>query len=310
MMAHTRETIPELVGRRRRAPRRGRGIVPHLDLRRDEADTLVPLEAMNDAPDARTGLIAGDLETKDIFLLDTPLGRACLHTSKGVGYKDVNEDGGALFADEGGRLYLGVFDQAGGMGSKADERGAASAIAARRFFENARALALNAGADVASALRAAALEAHHEIRQRGYDEATTFVAARIDGHEAIVVVVGDSGAHHYHGDGELVTSTKQHRLPPPLPQNILTDAVGQSTGEPHPDAYRWTLSPGDILVLGSDGLLDALGPDEIAAILRTSPDPADATRALREEVYARMQGRQVKSDNVTIGVLRLAPPSA
>lgn len=269
---------------------------------------MVPLESMSSAPDARTGLIAGDSETADLFALDTRAGRACLHTSKGIGYKDVNEDGGALFADEEGRLYIGVFDQAGGMGSNESERGAASAIAARRFFENARALAISGGGaeNAASALQAAMIEAHHEIRQRGYDEATTFIGARIDREEAIVLCVGDSGALHFRGDGTHVASTKQQRLPPPLPQNILTDAVGQSTGEPTSDGYRWKLEPNDVLVLGSDGLLDAVGAAEIAAIVRTSNDPAAMTRILRDQVYARMKDQQAKSDNVTVAVVKLA----
>lgn len=276
----------------------------------DEANTLVPIESMNMAPDERTGLIAGDTETEDLFALDANVGRACLHTSKGVGYKDVNEDGGALFADEQGNLYVGVFDQAGGMGSNQAERGAASAIAARRFFENARQLALSGEGDaesVAVAFRAAMIEAHHEIRQRGYDEATTFAGARLDGSEAIILIVGDSGAHQFRADGTHVAATRQQRLPPPLPQHILTDAVGQSTGEPAPDLYRWKLQAGDYLVFGTDGLLDAVSVEEMGEIVAHADDPADITRRLRDQVYDRMKEHQAKSDNVTVAVVRLGP---
>jgi serine/threonine protein phosphatase PrpC len=274
--------------------------------RRDESNTLVPIETMELEPDAKRGLIAGDVETADIFLLETDLGRACVHTSKGVGYKDVNEDGGALFADEHGRFYLGVFDQAGGMGAS-DERGAASAIAAKRFFGHVRRLAIDEGdAETAvNAMRGAILETHRDLLERGFEEATTFLGARVDRAEAVILVVGDSGALLFRADGTPVARTRQQRLPPPLPQNILTDAVGQSSGEPTIDVYRWSLVPGDFLLLGSDGLLDAATEAEIAGILRKYPDPAKATRVLRDEVYVRMKEHQAKSDNVTIALVSL-----
>lgn len=257
-------------------------------------------------PEPRHGLVAGDRETSDVFSLDTPVGRASLHTSKGVGYKDINEDGGALFRDEAGHLYLGVFDQAGGMGLGSRDRGAASAIAARVFFEHAKLLATEGSADVAGSLRHAALTAHHEIRKRGHEEATTFIAGRITRDEAVFLCVGDSGAMHFKSDGRHVQSTEKHRLPPPLPQNILTDALGQTGGEPTTDAYRWRLEPGDRIVMGSDGLLDAsFSNEDFGAILVSQPDPVDATRDLRTRVYQQMGERRAKSDNVTIIVVRL-----
>jgi serine/threonine protein phosphatase PrpC len=267
-----------------------------------------PLERMVGIPDPQDGLIAGDRETADIFSLSTPVLRASLHTSKGVGYKDVNEDGGALFRDEAGHLYLGVFDQAGGMGLGSRDRGAASAIAARCFFEHAKALASRPDTDVAGALRTAALAAHHEIRKRGHEEATTFIAGRITHDEAVFLCVGDSGAMHFKRDGRHVQQTEKHRLPPPLPQNILTDALGQTGGEPTTDAYRWRLEPGDLIVIGSDGLLDsALSTQDFGEIVAALPNPADATRDLRAKVYQQMGERRAKSDNITIIVVQVTP---
>lgn len=255
-------------------------------------------------PEPAQGLVAGDVETATVFTFDTPLFSASLHTSKGVGYKDVNEDGGALFRDELGRIYLGVFDQAGGMGIGGD-RGAASAIAARAFWAHARDLALDPAGDAAEALRGAALDAHQEIRRRGFDEATTFMAGRLAAGEAILLCVGDSGAMLFRDTGEHVHTTEKHRLPPPFPQNILTDALGQSSGEPQADEYRWRLRPGDFLVMGSDGLLDsALTVQEIGRVLFASPTTSGATEALRAIVYDQMSDRRAKSDNVTIIVIR------
>lgn len=261
---------------------------------------------MTGIPEPSDGLVAGDRETPDVFELQTSVARAVLHTSKGVGYKDVNEDGGALFRDEAGSLYLGVFDQAGGMGLTSRERGAASAIAARVFFEHAKGIAVRNETDIAGALRTAALTAHHEIRKRGHEEATTFIAGRITKDEAVFLCVGDSGAMHFRSDGRHVQSTEKHRLPPPLPQNILTDALGQTGGEPTTDAYRWDLQPGDRIVIGSDGLLDASFTNEdFGEILVAQPDPVDATRDLRAQVYQQMGERRAKSDNVTIIVVRM-----
>lgn len=266
----------------------------------------LPIERMIGIPLPKDGLVAGDRETSDVFTLATPTLRASLHTSKGVGYKDINEDGGALFRDEAGHLYLGVFDQAGGMGLGSRDRGAASAIAARVFFEHAKALASKPESDVAGALRHAALAAHHEIRKRGHEEATTFIAGRITHDEAVFLCVGDSGALHFRRDGRHVQSTEKHRLPPPLPQNILTDALGQTGGEPTTDAYRWRLEPGDRIVMGSDGLLDAsFSNEDFGEILVAQPDPVEATRDLRAKVYQQMGERRAKSDNVTIIVVRV-----
>jgi serine/threonine protein phosphatase PrpC len=271
-----------------------------------EPDTLVPLEEMQRAPGPRRGLIAGTRETEDLFSLHTPVAGASLHTSKGVGYKSYNEDSGALLADARGRIYVGVFDQAGGQGFGAEQRGAASAIAARRFWQGMREAALEevTAEALGGALKAAALAAHHQILARGYDEATTFLAGRIDRSEATLLCVGDSGGYHFRR-GKLLVSTRRHRLPPPLPQNVLTDALGQSTGLPALDVYRWRVQPGDVLVMGSDGLLDALEPEEIGEVVSADPTPSTAARRLVGDVYFRMSGKRAKSDNVTIAVITL-----
>ena len=104
------------------------------------------------------------------------------------------------------------------------------------------------------------------------------MAGRLAAGEAILLCVGDSGAMLFRDTGEHVHSTEKHRLPPPFPQNILTDALGQSSGEPQADEYRWRLRPGDFLVMGSDGLLDsALTVQEIGRVLFASPTTSGAT---------------------------------
>ncbi len=269
-----------------------------------------PLERFDRVPTPEHGLVAGDLETADIFGIRTATISAAMHTSKGVGYKDVNEDGAALFRDRAGHVYFGVFDQAGGMGLGAVERGRASAIAAARFFEGAKEIAENARDEgverIALRLRNTAMKAHDDILRRGYDEATTFVGGRVTGRDAVIVSTGDSGVMLFKSSGAPVAVTQKHRLPPPFPQNILTDALGQSSGEPQTDAYHWPLERGDYLVVGSDGLLDsALSVEDFGRVLVATQNVDAATRELRQLVYQQMADRRAKSDNVSVIVLRI-----
>jgi serine/threonine protein phosphatase PrpC len=264
-----------------------------------------PIESIVDA-DTLHGLIAGNKETSTVYNLLSPLAGAALHTAKGHHYKDWNEDGGALFADRDGRLYVGVFDQAGGEGSDTNARGAASAIAAQSLFDRAKVLAdTKGGADQAEeALISAALDAHQLILARGRHEVTTFLAAMIDQELAVIVNVGDSGAMHFSAKGAHLDSTEEQGI-----GNLLLEGLGKhySHGQgPDCRAYRWFVSRGQYLVFGSDGLLDTkLSRDEIGAIIARAGKAADATRALRDIVTQRMKLKAGKPDNLTILVVRV-----
>lgn len=260
-------------------------------------------------PRAANGLVAGGQELEGSYDLVTPVAHASLHTSKGVGYKPWNEDGGALFADRSGRIYAGVFDQAGGMGHAAGDPGGASRAAGACFFSSMQSLANGAQSGVAeagNALYRAAKAAHNAILGRDYFEATTSVGAVIDGRNAVLLNVGDSRAFHVGRGGEILDSTRPHRLPPPFPQNVLTEALGQRDHEPAADLYRWTVAPGEHLIFGSDGLFECgLSEEDVARIVAEAPSPAAATARLRDEAYARMRDRRGKRDNLTILVVRI-----
>jgi serine/threonine protein phosphatase PrpC len=257
-------------------------------------------------PTARTGFVVGSEETPDVFEVDTAIANGALHTSRGVRYKTWNEDGGFLASDRSGRIYAGVFDQAGGMGSHG--HGHASGLAAAELLRSLRSIApmREAGIMAEAAMKIAGMTAHRLLLMRDRNEATTMLGAFVDEDRAVIVSTGDSQALHFDKAGALKGSTKPHRLPPPLPQNVIIAALGQSDGDPMQDTYNWKLTRGDLLVLGTDGLMDAgLSRAHIGRLVSQSPTAAIATRALRNEVYARMDDRRAKPDNVTIVVLRV-----
>ncbi len=262
----------------------------------------VPIESILEA-NTSYGLIAGNKETETVYKLRSPLAGAALHTHRGHNYKSWNEDGGALFADADGRLYLGVFDQAGGEGSDENARGAASAIAARMLFDEMQLVAEEGGDrdQAEAALIRAAKKAHKMILARGKGEVTTYIGAMIDRDEAVIVNVGDSGAMHFSAGGKHVASTEAQGV-----GRLLLEGLGMvRKREFEHMAYRWTLKPGDHLVFGSDGLLDSrLSEDKIGKLIAGCETAAEATRKLRDEVSTRMKTKKGKPDNLTVLVVR------
>src|SRR5439155_16804930 len=123
---------------------------------------------------------------------------------------------------------------------------------------------------------------------------TTLTAGTlVTGGTILVGHVGDSRAYLLHG-GELRQVTEDHSLVEELvregrltadeaavhPQrSIITRALGvDATVEV--DVYPVELTPGDRLLLCSDGLSGMVQPDDIAATLRREQDPARAATQL------------------------------
>jgi serine/threonine protein phosphatase PrpC len=270
---------------------------------------LMPLERIFD-PSKTAGLFAGDATSKTVFLNRARAGEVALHTHKGHNYKDWNEDAGCAFVDSWGRIYVGAFDQAGGEGNDPKAHGAASKIAGEAFFEQMRGVAQNHGsiADGEAALRNAIQTAHQRVIGRGKGEVTTFVGAMIDGREAVILNLGDSGAMHFDAAGGFKTKTQDQGI-----GNIIFDGIGYTHRDgrlPQPDTYRWPVRQGEYIVLGSDGLLDAkLTEQEIGWIIARAGSAEAATRALKEEVVKRMKTGDGKRDNLTISVVRVGSPA-
>ena len=268
----------------------------------------VPIEQILRATTS-VGLIAGNRETATVYGLKSPFAGAALHTNKGHNYKSWNEDGGCLFADASGRMYLGVFDQAGGMGSDKTERGAASAIAAQALFDEMQAFAERNKKieDAEDALVSAAQKAHEAILARGKREVTTYIGAMVEKNRALIVNIGDSGCMHIGADGKHLASTAAMGV-----GRILLMGLGMPTKETiEHHTYKWGVRDGEYLIFASDGLFDSnLSEDEIGGIVFEAGSAADATRRLRDVVTSRMMSKEGKPDNLTILIVRVGESPA
>jgi serine/threonine protein phosphatase PrpC len=265
------------------------------------AAALLPLERLANAG-THDGLFAGNLSTNTAGFASGRAGAAAYHTNKGEGYKEWDEDAIAAFVDGHGRLYVGVFDQAGGEGSDPNQHGAASAICARAFFEEAKRVATTNGslADGEAAFRRAIDAANQQVFARQKGEASTFIGAMIDGEDATILNLGDSGAMRFSANGAFQEKTRDQGL-----GNAIWGAVGMRKSVP-PDPYHWKVQRGDYLVLGSDGLTDSgLTEQEIGQIVASAQTAQQATRALRDRVLERMKLKEGKPDNLSIIVVRV-----
>jgi protein phosphatase len=141
---------------------------------------------------------------------------------------------------------------------------------------------------------------------------STAEAVYLDGRQLVVGHVGDSRTYHLH-HGTLRQLTRDHtmvgrmvelgRLTPEQAathprRNELRQAIG---GRPdvRPEVVRTALSPGDWVVVCSDGLTGALRPTDIQEILEQS---ASAEAAARRLVNRANQRRA--ADNVSVVVVR------
>ena len=137
---------------------------------------------------------------------------------------------------------------------------------------------------------------------------TTLVGAMLQGTKVSVINIGDSRAYHI-SEEAIQRVTRDHSIVEVLvergnitpeearqhPQkNLITRALGTSkTAEA--DLYEIVLQSGDWLLLCSDGLINEVPDDEIAAEIRNAITPEEACRNLLETVLDRGA-----PDNVTI----------
>jgi serine/threonine protein phosphatase PrpC len=163
-------------------------------------------------------------------------------------------------------------------------------------------------------LRAALVVAHREILARREGPlarmGATVVALAASRDAVVIAHAGDSRAYRLR-DGVLAQLTRDHSfyeelkaagadLPPraQFPHaNVVTRALGMD-GDLLPELRREPLRAGDVYLLCSDGLTEAMEPDQIRALLALAP--GDACDALVHEAWA-LGGR----DNITAVVVRV-----
>jgi serine/threonine protein phosphatase PrpC len=177
-------------------------------------------------------------------------------------------------------------------------------------------------ADTEQALRAAAAEAHRRIFARSAAApglrstramATTLVIVLVAGGRASVLHVGDSRAYLWRGGaavqvtidhspvGDLVRSgvlTREEARHQP-DRNLLREVLGLADGY-EAEYATWDLERGDILLLCTDGVPEALPEAEVGLLLGDCADAGKVAASLVAE--ARRAGGP---DNATVAVFRV-----
>ena len=247
---------------------------------------------------------------------------ASMRTDKGQ-VRDHNEDFVACYepagADEiarNGWLYI-LADGVGG----GDAGEVASRYATERTLHHY--LADDETADRSIRLPAAMQVANTDLRDlialqgAGSRMATTMVAAAIEDGKVTIANVGDSRGYLWRS-GSLRQVTKDQSLVARLVEegaiseeeaaehprrNVILHSLG-SEKRPQIDVYVLPLTPGERLLLCSDGLTRHVSDEEIAAAIREH-EPALATERLVQ--LANDRGGE---DNISVAILSIGEPSA
>ncbi|HLJ59327.1 MAG TPA: Stp1/IreP family PP2C-type Ser/Thr phosphatase [bacterium] len=230
--------------------------------------------------------------------------------------REVNEDR-ILLLDRAGR-GAGLYAVADGLGGHAAGN-VASALATDVLRAQVPAL-IASRVPPSQALVRALRQANDEILARAdaperSGMATTCTALVVSEQEGVIAHVGDSRAHLIRGR-EVRQLTTDHSLVQELvrrgdlapddvgahsQRHVLTRALGIGP-DAQIDVLSVPLRGGDVLVLTSDGLHDAVPPEEIAAVVRGTPDVEEACRTLVSLANARGG-----LDNASVVVVRVRP---
>jgi protein phosphatase len=221
-----------------------------------------------------------------------------------------NQDVAVVLALAGAPGCLALV--ADGMGGHPDGRLAAELAAA------AAAAVVRESPEPAGSLPAAVDAANAAIAERaapddrGRSMGTTLVAAVVSGGRATVANVGDSRAYLVRAGAATQISadhswvaeqiragllTGDEALRHPRRSRVTRALLGEDV---EPDLYEVAVRPGDVVLLCSDGLWDALDAARIAALL------GDPERPLDEAVAALVDAALAagSTDNVTAAALR------
>jgi protein phosphatase len=153
-------------------------------------------------------------------------------------------------------------------------------------------------------------EAREDMTRRGMG--TTLTVAGILGSNLLIGHVGDSRAYLLRDD-KITQLTKDHTVAQALIdagvspddpvssslQHLLTAALGALDAEIEPEVNRWHLSPGDQLLLCSDGLTKMVND---ASILKAASEAKSAARACHDLIDLALAAGGL--DNVTVVVAR------
>jgi PPM family protein phosphatase len=153
-------------------------------------------------------------------------------------------------------------------------------------------------------------EARQDTTRRGMG--TTLTVAGVLGRNLLIGHVGDSRAYLLR-DEKIAQLTKDHTVAQALIdagvspndpvssslQHLLTAALGALDAEIEPEVNRWHLSPGDQLILCSDGLTKMV---DDATILKAACEANSAARACHDLIELALAGGGL--DNITVVLAR------
>jgi len=138
---------------------------------------------------------------------------------------------------------------------------------------------------------------------------TTLTMGYSVGNDLFVAHAGDSRAYLFRG-GQLERITSDHTLVQMLVdggvlspedarehprRHIVTNVLGGPSRGVHVEIQRRAIADGDLLLLCTDGLTEALEESEIARVLEKSSDPEQSAHELVDAALAREA-----KDNVTV----------
>lgn len=211
---------------------------------------------------------------------------------------------------------------ADGLGGHSDGD-LASALAVEAVAELLdKPLAIDSPQEAEIALRAAAVEAHrrilaHSTAAAGLRSAramaTTLVIVLVAGRRASVLHVGDSRAYLWRG-GRAVQVTVDHSPVGDLvrsgllsredarhqpDRNVLREVLGLEDGY-EAEFAAWDLQRGDILLVCTDGVPEALPEGDLGRLLGDCEDAGKVALSLVSEA-----GRAGGRDNATVAILRV-----
>jgi protein phosphatase len=161
-------------------------------------------------------------------------------------------------------------------------------------------------------------QTNQDFVETGRPMGTTLLAAFVKHDTAWVCNVGDSRAYHVRS-GEILAKTEDHSwVDEQVKQGLMTpedaardkrkNLVTRSIGtdpEVEADVYTWKVRSGDLVMLCSDGLINMVPDDEIAAIL-ARPESAET---LARELVDLANGNGGR-DNITAIVAFVRPNAA
>ncbi len=221
-----------------------------------------------------------------------------------------NQDACASRVLEDGRVIALVCDGMGG----ARAGNVASAMAVELFMSRFR----EEEGDDRERMQTAAALANHEVYEKAQTDpdcsgmGTTLVAALAGEREAVILNEGDSRCYYINEAG-ITQVTRDHSLVEDMVQrgeltreearhhprkNLITRALG---AEPllAVDCFRQPLSPGDYLLLCSDGLSNPVSEQEILFEVIHGGDPSTCCQRLLDIAL-----RRGAPDNVTVVLIR------